>query len=253
MIQGKTISLIIPCRNEAESLRVMLKQMPKCVDEVMVMDNRSTDETAEVARNLGAKVVRENRADSLGIGYGYAHQKGIKKATGDIIVTMDGDGTYPVGQIKEVVRYLLKNDLDFVACSRFPLADDQVISKFRQFGVWALNTAVKWLYRYPVKDILSGMWVMRRGITVHLGVHEGGWDLSPEIKLNALTNPKITFGQYHIHHFRRENGASKQQLWVTGTNHLKYIFLRWLTLDNALVKGWQGWGRRGWVADKLGL
>jgi glycosyltransferase involved in cell wall biosynthesis len=214
------------------------------VDEVLVMDNRSTDETAKVARVLGARVIREDRADRLGIGYGYAHQKGLQKATGDIIVTMDGDGTYPLNQIKEVGNYLLRNELDFVACSRFPLTDNQVISRFRQFGVWALNMAVKMLYWYPMQDILSGMWVMRRGIVRQLKLTEGGWDLSPEIKLNALTDRNIKFGQYHIRHFRRENGASKQQLWITGSNHLWYILKRWIIRDNLVVQAGQVWTQR---------
>jgi glycosyltransferase involved in cell wall biosynthesis len=236
MINGKTISLIIPCRNEAQSLGVMLKKLPKYVDEVLVVDNESSDGTARVAKSFGARVVKERRVDALGIGYGFAHQIGALKAKGDILVTMDGDGTYPLKQIGEVVRYLDKRGLDFVTCSRFPLVDGQAISWFRKLGVVILNTLVSGLYVYRINDILSGMWLVRAEAWSDLELKEGGWDFSPEIKLNALLHPRVRFGQYHVHHYRRENDASKQQLWVTGFNHLTYIARRWVWQDSLF--GW---------------
>jgi glycosyltransferase involved in cell wall biosynthesis len=249
MIKSRTISLIIPCRNEAESLKVMLNKVPKGVDEVIVVDNGSTDETAKVAKAFGARLVKESRIDRLGIGYGFAHQKGIKKASGDLIVTMDGDGTYPLWQIGAVVKYMEKQNLDFVACSRFPLTNHQVISAYRKLGVFVLNAVVRGLYRYPIQDILSGMWVIKRDAVSQLQLKEGGWDFSPEIKLNALMAKKIRFGQYHIRHYRRENGASKQQLWVTGINHLKYIIFRWILSDNDWVQSIKNW--RGRVVQPI--
>src|SRR5689334_23435486 len=89
MFLGKRISVVIPCHNEEEGVRAVIEQMPPIVDEILVVDNCSTDRTAEVARSLGARVVHESRK-----GYGRAYKTGFEKARGDIIVTMDGDGTY---------------------------------------------------------------------------------------------------------------------------------------------------------------
>jgi glycosyltransferase involved in cell wall biosynthesis len=221
----------------------MLKKVPKYVDEVIVMDNNSTDKTAVIAKKLGAKVITEKRKDKYGIGYGFAHQKGMKVATGDVIVTMDGDGTYPVSQIKNAIEYLDSQALDFVVCSRFPLSNSKAISKLRQLGVTILNAEVKWLYNYHMTDILSGMWVVTKRAARKLKIREGGWDLSPEIKLSALNNKSLRFGEFHIDHDHRDNGASKQQLWVTGTNHLKYIAKRRLTTD----RPWKNAGKKFWV------
>lgn len=236
MILKQKISLVMPCKNEEKSIAKMIKQTPKFVDEIIVVDNNSSDNTAIVAKKHGAKVVTEKRVDERGIGYGFAHQSGMKKASGDVIVTMDGDGTYPIEQIREAVEFLLNENLDFVTCSRFPLKKTTAISPIRKLGVWILNTEVRLAYGYRMQDILSGMWVVRKAVTSTLGVREGGWDLSPEIKLSALMNPKIRFGQYHIDHHHRDNGASKQKLFQTGFNHLKYILVRRATKDSVVYQ-----------------
>ena len=61
MRNGKTISVVIPCYNEEEGIRIVMETMPEFVDEVIVVDNASTDTTEQVAVGLGAKVIRETR------------------------------------------------------------------------------------------------------------------------------------------------------------------------------------------------
>lgn len=234
MIQDKTITLVVPCKNEAETLKTFLPKLPDFIDQVLIVDNNSSDDTYEVAKSLGADAVKEPGKDERGIGYGFAHRTGMSKAKGDYIVTMDGDGTYPMGAIWGLIRFMISNDIDFVTCSRFPLLNKEAISRLRQLGVWVLNTEVQLLYGYPMKDILSGMWAMNRKTVEKLQLKEGGWDLSPEIKLEAFIRQEISFAQYHIDHHPRDNGASKQKLFTTGFNHLKYIFIRRLTRDNPI-------------------
>ena len=94
MLQGHRISLIIPCYNEEEGLPVVLDMVPALVDEIIIVDNNSTDLTASVGEQFGAKVFRETEQ-----GYGHAYHRGFAEASGDIIVTMDVDGTYPADEI----------------------------------------------------------------------------------------------------------------------------------------------------------
>ncbi len=223
MLRKLKISLVIPCKNEAGSLRKLLPRVPSCIDEVIVVDNDSTDKTVITARYFDAKIVQEFRKDIRGIGYGFAHQRGIKNATGDIIVTMDGDGTYPLEAIKPIVTHMVKNQLDFISCRRYPLMRAHAVSAVRQLGVRILNREVKILFGYPMQDILSGMWVARRSTLNQMALKQGGWNLSPEIKLNAITNPAINFAEYHIDHRYRSGGVSKQSIWITGFDHLFYI------------------------------
>lgn len=218
------ISIVIPCRNEAEGIGFLVKKAMKIADEVIVVDNQSTDKTALVAKKAGALVIKESRVDKLGIGYGYSLARGMKAAKHEIIVTLDGDGTYPIDQIEAAIKHMGKKRVNMLLCSRFPLIDGQAISWWRQLGVWLLNTQVRLLYGYAMQDILSGMWVVKKPALASLKLNEGGWNLSPEIKLAAIMNEKISIDQFHIHHYEREFGQSKQKLVITGLEHLWFIF-----------------------------
>lgn len=238
MIRNKRITLIIPCKNEGTALRTLLGTVPAFVDEVLVIDNGSTDNTVAVGRSLGAKVISEKRHDAKGIGYGFAHQTGILQASGDIIVTMDGDGTYPMDAIRPAVTQLLQKKLDLLSCTRYPLVQKTAVSPIRQLGVRILNLEVSLLFGYPMHDILTGMWVGSTSALRELQLVEGGWNLSPEIKLKAISNPTFAFGEFHILHKHRGGGVSKQAIWITGFDHLFYI-LRF-ALQFHLQKAWQG-------------
>ncbi|MEK7166722.1 MAG: glycosyltransferase family 2 protein [Patescibacteria group bacterium] len=237
MINGKRITLVVPCRNEEKIIAAFLRKVPRCVDEILIVDNNSNDKTAEVAQKTSTRVriIHENRTQN-GIGYGYAHMAGLADATGDYIVAMDGDDTYPLNAIKIVVRKMQSEHWNFISCNRLPLRNPKAISKTRQLGIKILNTEISLLYGYPIKDILTGMWVVQKEVVHELNLTEGDWNLSPEIKLAALANPRIRFTEYHIHHFEREYEPSKQQIFKTGFAHLAYIAKRRLTNDNELYQ-----------------
>lgn len=235
MINGKTITLIIPCKNEAKILPDFMSKVPEYIDEVLIVDNNSTDNSAAIAESLGARVIRETRAIG-GIGYGFAHMSGIKHAKSDIIVAMDGDDTYPIRSIRTIITHMQKKRLDFVSCTRLPLKNPKAISKTRQLGIHILNTEVALLYGYPVKDILTGMWVMTKKTAKNLDVNEGDWNFSPEVKLAAIKNPDIRFSEYHIQHFERANEPSKQKIFQTGWSHLTFILKRRVMVDSELYQ-----------------
>src|SRR5262245_28489923 len=116
MHRDLTLSVVIPCHNEEQGVRDVLDRMPSAADEVVVVDNNCTDRTAEVARGRGAVVVSEKRP-----GYGAAYKAGFAAATRDVIVTLDGDGTYPPEEIPRLVDTLVDRGWDFLSACRFPL------------------------------------------------------------------------------------------------------------------------------------
>jgi len=230
VVNGKKITVVIPCRNEEKIIAQTIKNVPDYVDEIIVVDNGSTDNTVAAAKAAGARVLTDKRTQN-GIGYGYAIMKGLYYSTGDIIFTMDGDDTYPSYQIRGIVDYMDFNNLDFVTCCRIPLKHTKAISRIRRFGIHVLNFEVFLLYGVSLRDILTGMWVMRREIVPMLDLRMGDWNLSPEVKISAFTNPKIKFDEYHIDHFERGQEPSKQSIWRTGMSHLLYILKRRFTQD----------------------
>ena len=98
MYKNQHISLVLPCYNEENGLREVFRDLPPCMDEVIVVDNNSTDKTSQVARDLGATVVLEKKQ-----GYGAAYKAGLRRATGDIIVTMDGDLSHDPARIPALI------------------------------------------------------------------------------------------------------------------------------------------------------
>lgn len=229
------ISVIIPCQNEGEVIASVIEKIPSCVDEIIVVDNNSTDKTASIAKETGAVVLKEKRT-SGGIGYGFAHQTGLEYARGDYLVALDGDKTYPIAEIPQIIKFMEKNNFDFVSCNRLPLKNQKAISKIRKLGIYILNLEVLFLYGYRIRDILTGMWVIKKETVKKLNLKEGGWDLSPEVKLAAISHPGVKFGQYHIPHFSRNGNLSKQNIWKTGLGHFIYILKRRFTTDNPLYQ-----------------
>jgi glycosyltransferase involved in cell wall biosynthesis len=216
MHRDLTISVVIPCYNEEDGVRQVIGRMPSAVDEIVVVDNNCTDATAEVARGLGARVVAEKTP-----GYGAAYKAGLKAATSDVIVTMDGDGTYPPEQITQLVDTLVDRGWEFLSASRFPLSNGESMGLTNRVGNWVLTIAAAVLFFKPIRDSQSGMWVFRRPVLGRLRLTSDGMAFSEEIKLEALTRG-VRFGESHIPYGARI-GEVKLQKWRDGWDNLSFL------------------------------
>jgi glycosyltransferase involved in cell wall biosynthesis len=221
MYRNKTITLCMPCRNEAENLQAILKQVPEIVDETIIISNKSIDDSVRVARDQGAKVIIEDRT-TKGIGYGFAHMRGIEAAAGDIIIGADADGSYPLEDIPRIIDTLLDKKLDFISCNRYPLQSGTTIPLKLRLGVGLLNLQTRLLYGTKVNDILSGMWVFDARVKDQLHLTMGDWNLSPQIKLNAITSSAIAFEEFAISQHHRL-GSTHQNYFKTGWSHAVWI------------------------------
>src|SRR5580692_4420615 len=159
MYKENRITVIIPCLNEEQGIESVLRRMPEFVDEIIVVDNGSTDRSSDVALSFGAKVIRETVR-----GYGRAYKTGFASASGDIIVTLDGDHSYPPDAISYLLEAFLHLDVDFLNTSRFPVRDRRAMSFKHKIGNLILSLAMSLLYFRWVRDSQSGMWVFRRSI-----------------------------------------------------------------------------------------
>jgi hypothetical protein len=218
MYRDKAISLVIPCFNEEEGLRQLLPKIPDIVDEVLIVDNASTDNTARVARELGARVVEEKMK-----GYGRAYKTGFKNATGDIIITMDGDGTYPPESITLLLYILFEEDVDFISARRWRSKSLQRKSPIRIFGNIILSFTMAALYLCYIVDSQSGMWVFKKNILPNLKLSSDGMALSEEIKIEAFANKNIKTLEIPIYYGERV-GTSKLNIWRDGILNLLFLF-----------------------------
>ena len=218
MYKGHSITAIIPCLNEEQGILEVLSRMPTFVDEVIVVDNGSTDQTADVARSRGAKVIREDIR-----GYGRAYKKGFAHATGDIIVTLDGDHSYPVDAISYLIEAFLHLSVDFLNASRFPVRDRAAMSFKHMIGNLILSAAMSLLFFRWVRDSQSGMWVFRRSILEHIRLDADGMAFSEEIKVEAIKNPRIRFDEIPVMYTSRL-GEIKLSPWRDGVKNLLFLF-----------------------------
>jgi glycosyltransferase involved in cell wall biosynthesis len=241
MYRGLSVSVVIPCFNEERGIPAVLRSMPDYVDQVVVVDNNSTDETGRIAQELGAEVVFETKK-----GYGNAYQAGFPRAQGDIIATADGDGTYPTRAIGPIIDYLLANGYDFVSASRFPLRNRKAMRFRNVLGNKILTYVTRLLWLRWIADSQSGMWVFRRKVLSYIDPRSPGMSFSEEIKLDVIEHPHLTLGEYHINYSERI-GETKLYAWKDGVHNLLFLFKRRLrsTPLGKLFARSQGSGVRG--------
>jgi glycosyltransferase involved in cell wall biosynthesis len=184
---SKTISVVLPAYNEEGYIRPAVDDffVPDVVDEVVVVDNNSRDRTAEEVRATRARLVHESRQ-----GYGYALQRGLNEATGDILIMAEPDGTFLGRDVLKLLAYA--DDFDMVCGTRTTreLVWDQAnMGWFLRMGNWTVAKMLQFLYGGPsLSDCgctlrllhRSALETFRRDLTV------GGSHFLPEMVILAL-------------------------------------------------------------------
>ena len=216
MYKGQKITVISPCLNEEQGIEQVLRRLPEFVDQVIVVDNGSSDRTSDVARGFGAQVIREDVR-----GYGRSYKTGFASATGDIIVTLDGDHSYPPDAISYLLEAFLHLEVDFLNASRFPVRDRHAMSFLNKLGNLVLSLGMSILYFRWVRDSQSGMWVFHRSILKNMELTSDSMAFSEEIKIEALKR-HVRFAEISIQYTSRL-GETKLNLWRDGFYNLWFL------------------------------
>jgi glycosyltransferase involved in cell wall biosynthesis len=220
MYRDQRISVVIPCHNEEGGIRAVIERMPRSlVDEIVVVNNASTDRTEEVALELGARVVNEERK-----GYGLAYRAGLATASGDIIVTMDGDGTYPPDAIPLLLLVFFDKGIDFMTAQRWRPVRGRKRWSLRILGNAVLSLTTMMLFRRFIWDSQSGMWVFRSEHLPRLQPRSEGMAFSEEIKILAFTDPQLSCLEMPIFYGDVRIGQSKLRMWRDGFGNLFHLF-----------------------------
>jgi glycosyltransferase involved in cell wall biosynthesis len=178
-----TVSLIIPVKNEARNIAWVLEQIADDVSEVVLVDGNSTDATLITARSCrpDIKVVPQE-----GLGKGSALRTGFLAATGDIIVTMDADGSMAPQEIRHYLHFLT-NGYDFVKGSRFVGGGGSLdITWFRRLGNRFLLAVFNTLYGGDLTDLCYGFCAFHRRYLDHLALKATGFEIEAEMTVRAM-------------------------------------------------------------------
>jgi glycosyltransferase involved in cell wall biosynthesis len=215
------ISLIIPALNEADCLGPLLSEIPAgLVQQVIVVDNGSTDRSAEVARSAGALVVTEPRR-----GYGFACAAGTDAADGEVLVFMDGDGSFVPGELPDLLAPLTGGRAELVLGSRTLNNQNlHLVPPHQRLG----NRLIVWLVRLRFGLVLTDLGPYRavnRALLLELGMreHTYGWPLEMIIK-TALCQKRIV--EVPVSYRPRLAGQSKVGGTLRGSLLAGYRFFR---------------------------
>jgi len=208
--QRTTISVVIPALNEAANLPHVLTRLPASVDEVVLVDGHSIDDTVDIARMVrpDVRVVVQD-----GRGKGNALACGFAASTGEIIVMLDADGSHDPAEIPRFVDELLAGH-DFAKGSRFaPAGHSADITQLRRLGNGALRALVNVLFGTSYSDLCYGYNAFWRHCLTHIDVDCQGFEVETLINVRiARAGLRVTeiasvehermFGKSNLRTFR---------------------------------------------------
>ena len=177
---GVRTTVVLPAFNEGAALPHVLDELGEYLDEsyeVLVVDDGSTDDTADVINRYPVRFVQH----SSNRGKGVAIRSGIAEAQGQNVVIMDADATYPVPAIKDMVDLLDENDL--VRGIRESETDS--MPAVNRFGNWLFNKLLAISHGLEGNDQLTGLYAIRRSEAIRLGTEARGFDIETEIGIKA--------------------------------------------------------------------
>jgi glycosyltransferase involved in cell wall biosynthesis len=226
-----SIVLIIPAFNEEETISRVVKSIPSTANEVIVVDNGSTDRTGQLAESAGATVITDSRK-----GYGYACTAGIRYAQekkADILVFMDGDGSDDPTELEKIVEPILKDEADCVVGSRLSGAMLPGSMTFPQkFGNRLAAFLMKVLYRSTFTD-LGPFRAIRATRMQELDMKEMTYGGTVEMQLKVLKHG-LRYVEIPVNYSPRLGGKSKVSGTVKGTILAGYMIIK--TILKATIK-----------------
>ncbi len=222
----KEILVIIPAFNEAQSIGLVITEIPDLVSEIIVVNNNSTDNTAALAKAAGATVLFEEQ-----MGYGYACLKGINYAgkrskTPDIIVFMDGDYSDYPEDLHKVIEPILAGEADFVVGARDKeLREEGSMTPQQVFGNWLATFLMKLLFRAKFTDLGPFRAIRFEQLkTLEMEDKTYGWTV--EMQLKALKK-KIAYTEVPVR-YKKRIGISKVSGTVKGSIFAGIKILGWI-------------------------
>lgn len=223
------LSIIIPVYNEELTIGHVIDRTQRAAEqigvpyEIIVVDDHSYDNSLQVARQRSVRLFSLKQH----LGKGYALRAGFLKTRGDLIVTIDSDGSHWPEELGEVLAPVLKGEADLVIGSRYLNHKRVAARKLNKFGVKIFNLFIELLTSAAITDSQSGYRAMKREVLVRQKLKSGEYEIESEMLVKAakanfrVTEVPITFEQ-------RTYGRSGVDPVVDGVKILFSIVLAYL-------------------------
>ncbi len=220
------IKVIIPAYNEQDSIANVVNDIPKIVDEVIVISNNSTDNTAINAKNAGATVLHERKK-----GYGHACLKGLEyianqKEKTEIVVFLDGDYSDYPAQLSELIAPIINENIDFVLGARVKEQREYGAMTPQQiFGNWLATALMKLFFGATYTD-LGPFRAIKYEKLMALKMEDKTYGWTVEMQLKVLRN-KFTYLEIPVK-YRNRIGVSKVSGTIKGAIFAGIKILSWI-------------------------
>lgn len=210
------ISIIIPTLNEEKNLAMVLKDIPKSVDEVIVVDGHSTDNTVGIAKKFGVKVLFDD------VGKGSALRRGMKVTKGDIVITMDADYSHKSSEIGLLTEGI-KAGFDICMGSRFIQGGGtEDMPWYRKIGNKFFVFLVNLIWNMHYSDLCYGYRSFRKTCIKKLRLKQDGFGIETEIAIKAAKK-KLRVLEVPSYEKERASGEGKLRTFRDGWLILKTI------------------------------
>jgi hypothetical protein len=220
-----SVSIVMPCLNEEETVGTCVEKAMSWLartgtsGEVLVVDNGSTDRSAEIASAAGARVIQERRR-----GYGQAYLRGFSEARGDYIVMGDADDTYDFSNLDPLIAPLA-DGADMVLGNRFSggIASGAMPWAHRYLGSPIINAVIRLFFGTRIGDSQSGLRAFRKSAAERLGLRSTGMEMASEMIVSAS---RAGFNIVEVPApYAVRRGESKLNSVRDGWRHLRYLLL----------------------------
>ena len=174
----------IPAFNEEKNIAVVITQLKKIVDKIIVCNDGSTDLTSKIAEELGVIVINHEK----NLGYGAAIRSIFLKSKdldGDILVTFDADGQHRVDDINKVINPIINGKSDLVIGSRFLDESEKEVPQYRKVGIKVITKITNATIKKQLTDSQSGFRAYSKKVLTELNPSDAGMGISTEILIKA--------------------------------------------------------------------
>jgi len=174
----------IPAFNEEKNIAVLIIQLKKIADKIIVCNDGSTDLTSKIAEELGATVINHEK----NLGYGAAIRSIFLKSKdldGDVLVTFDADGQHRIDDINKVINPIINGESDLVIGSRFLDESEKEVPKYRKVGIKVITKITNATIKKQLTDSQSGFRAYSKKVLNELNPSELGMGISTEILIKA--------------------------------------------------------------------
>jgi glycosyltransferase involved in cell wall biosynthesis len=238
------VSIVMPCLNEADTLASCIEKAQRALreaninGEILIADNGSTDNSPQIARDLGARVVHVEEK-----GYGNALMGGIAAAAGQYIIMGDADDSYDFLDIAKFV-HKLREGFDLVQGCRLPSGGGTVMPGampflHRWWGNPMFSLFARWWFGAPVNDVYCGLRGFRKDFYQRLDQRCTGMEFATEMIIkSSLYHAKIAEVPIHLHPDGRKAHAPHLKTFRDGWRTLRFFLMyspRWLFLRPGLL------------------